>query len=249
MEDYNSALKLRGEGLGNKKISRILNIHPSTIENWISGRVPAPYLFCRRIRRLKPEMRQLSSNLAYILGVMAGDGTTDRGSVRLWTIDEDFALKFKVSLEEWSGYTCKVCKDERTHPNYRQGFCWVVKLYSKEIRNFLKNFDNSLILYGSRDIKVNFLKGFYDSEGWFCKRNKVVRCCNKNPKKIELVKALLTGLGIKIGKVVPRKDGLQYIPIYKRNTERFFQEVGFTIRRKQNLLEAYVQSIKKVEES
>ena len=189
-------------------------------------------------------MRKLSPVLAYILGVMAGDGTTDRGSVRLWTIDEDFALKFKVSLEEWSGYTCKVSKDERTHPNYRQGFCWVVKLYSKEIRSFLKNFDTSVILCASEDIKVNFLKGFYDSEGWFCKRNRVVRCCNKNPMKIELVKRLLTELDIKIGKIVQRKDGVQYIPIYKKNTLRFFEKVAFRITRKQNLLEAYVESIK-----
>jgi len=200
----------------------------------------------REKRTKKIPSKILNEDLAYILGVMIGDGTVDGNSTMLWTIDKDFALTFKRVLERWSGYKCKLYKDIR--PKYKQGFCWVVRLYSKRIRNFLKNFDITKILTSQKDIQASFLRGFYDSEGGFCPINRVVRCYNTDINKINLIKELLTKLGISFGKIIVKKSNNnrkeQYIiPIYKEKTINFLNKIGFSIQRKQQPIENYVNML------
>lgn len=106
-----------------------------------------------------------TTNIAYILGVVFGDGSichsvSNRGYIiSLTTIDNVFARSFEYSLKE-IGLTPLFYKDR----------CYFkVVAYSKLLYNFIKTtkIDHTKIKeYCKTDnLKIQFIKGFYESEG------------------------------------------------------------------------------------
>jgi len=187
---------------------------------------------------------KLDKNLAYILGVIEGDGHVSKYTTILGVKDKDFALTFKKALEDWSGFKCRMFFDKlKTY--------WV-ELYSKIITNFLKNININKLKVMSGKYKAAFLRGMYDSEGCIDKYS--INISNQNKHLLQFCKDLLLDLGIESGiiGIVGKKGNISYFSdgrkctsnkntygfyIYKKeNLIKFRDLIGFSIKRKQDKL-------------
>jgi len=204
-----------------------------------------------KYKKLKRGYNSLSNNLAYILGVILGDGhlaimeNVKRPSyyTLLKVKDKDFALEFKKRLENWSGHKVK-------YYLHKNGFYYSI-LYSKDATKFLKSFNINQILKSKKKIKYHFLKGLFDSEGCIAGSNlqkrryatRIIKFFNNKSKIIKLVSKILKEIGINhsIRSRIHSGFGsqkLQYeITICgKENLYKFYKDIGFSIKRKQNKL-------------
>lgn len=112
------------------------------------------------------------------------------------------------------------------------------------------------------DMKIGFLKGLFDSEGSannsqlnnpkLAKRR--ISFCNCNKNIIDIIKILLNDFGIKCS--LYRKVGSGFNPNCisytmeirgKNNLEWFYNNIGFTIKRKQDKLLVAINSFKPIE--
>lgn len=249
MELYNQAMKLRRErGWGKVRIGKYLNLNYDSVKSWIYLRKHPDARF--RIPDLSP-----SPELSYVIGVYCGDGyATTSFQIGLRTIDKDFA-------EEFARCLAKVCKRERIPiskikgTQYTQGFCFGVKVKNQILHNFLKKplrEHNAII----ERCPFEFLRGFFDSEGWIdsYKRNRtgyrIKRICigNTNLELMKHVRDLLSRhLSITTHKITTRKyinqrDFYQMRIMRYLDVVNFHKNVGFSIKRKQKILEEMVLS-------
>jgi intein-encoded DNA endonuclease-like protein len=110
------------------------------------------------------------ATLSYILGVLLGDGYVYSGSrydVRLNVAERDknFALSFKKALEDIDLHPLEfVIKPPR--PKYSPQICVVASSYFfvKWYRNLMMD-DIKTLVMENEETMVNFIKGFYESEG------------------------------------------------------------------------------------
>jgi len=132
-----------------------------------------------------------SPSLAYILGALLGDGYINNGRrITLQVKDILFAKSFAAALRN-IGLNSGVCRAGR---NMFLAYAWSASFgdwYSKltltDISNFLT----------SKELKLAFLKGFYEAEGSVEFRNGWGRLSmfNKNHSLLQLVKNILVSLG------------------------------------------------------
>jgi intein/homing endonuclease len=172
---------------------------------------------------------EAGKNFAYILGVFLGDGCvtvwrmagkTSRLVFRLNTIDEDFARAVKAALEELtSGYTVTIGQhsvSKSSKPN------WYLALGDRAIcERLVSETEKKTVIPGyvfgwPRDLKLAFIAGLMDSEGFVAAGSKsqtgrhfymgFKSCDVWVPDFIRL----LNSVGIQIGKIgieKPRKPG------------------------------------------
>lgn len=151
-----------------------------------------------RTKRLPDNAKNLTKDLAYILGVVYGDGhiSVKQRKVILSAVDYDFVLNFKNILERWSGFKTRffkrIQKPDKLIKNRKPQ--WRCYIDSIEASRFLKNFDLNLLLGSSEEIKCAFIEGFFDSEGGIC--NNRISFCNTDYFLINLVDKLLDSLNI-----------------------------------------------------
>jgi len=279
LEDYNGAIKLRKKGFGSLRISKLLNLPRPTVEGWINqGRKPYYFSEKRikacnskknieRLRKLSKKSQplaikkarklntkplknsKLTFELAYILGVLNGDGHVSQRRIILSAIDKDFVQTFKKNLEQWSKYKSRfysrlIKTDDKIKKRKIQ---WVCYLDSIEVERFIKNFDYKKL---RKNIdKVNFIKGFFDSEGSFSKDYELI-AYNKDYKKLKLISQFLSDLGLdnrirtytvkNINKVNIK---YHYLKVLGKARYFFYQKIGFSIQRKQKRFEKWVQNI------
>lgn len=205
------------------------------------------------------QCRRLSSNVAYILGAVLGDGHVRtsyylnkkgerklrQGEITLEVKDKDFALEFAERIKKWSGYNPKI--------RFRRdrGF-YAVLLSSMEAADFIKRIEHRNILNADISTKCEFLKGLYDSEGCVSGYNLSQRRCatrritfsNSDKEIIETVNALLNSLGIKNtihnrgvrsgfgGKKTCYEIAIEGLT----NMRKFVELIGFSIGRKRKKL-------------
>lgn len=198
----------------------------------------------------------LNRDLAYIIGVIEGDGhcrkreTKERtsGEIILKVKDLDFAKEFENRLRNWAGAQPKFWE--------RNGF-FNAGLYSIDAVNVIQNIDLEKILDSDKRIKANFLRGMYDSEGGVTGANlnkRKVACrwihfSNNNKTIIKIVSKLLNDFGIshKIRTRIHsgfKSKKLQYeILIFgQENLKRFYKNIGFSIKRKMDKLLKIINS-------
>lgn len=129
---------------------------------------------------------EATPSLAYVLGVLKGDGSVyphGKGAdIKLTTASKDFAESFYKSLREIN-----------LHPYmymYR-GKYYTVEASSKAFFNWYKELDLPAIekLLDTEDKRIAFLRGFYESEGW-C-GNDQIQIYNTDKNLIDLVKRIL----------------------------------------------------------
>ncbi|HEW93458.1 hypothetical protein DRN87_02435 [Candidatus Geothermarchaeota archaeon] len=243
-EDYIKAMKLLKK-YGTKKVSKILDIPRSTLINWKRGQTPWN-------AKWHPEP---SPELAYVIGVLLGDGTVtqDRKSdyvIKLEATDLEFVEYFSkcVSIVLGKPYI----KPKKVWKKNRKKARWKVRYKSKSFVRWFKeeNLDTlkQYIEYNKNTITY-FLRGLYDSEGSNYRCIKI-SLYNTDISLLKYVKYLLAKYyNIKTGKIsINGKPGLYYTSygdiikrkrtVYNLYTHKgyarvFLREIGFTISRKQ----------------
>ncbi len=203
--------------------------------------------FWRSIRKLAqknsnklPESaKENSEELAYILGVVYGDGYLGKSMVRLKVKDEDFAKNFSDYIFKWSGYNCPVTLNKEKF--------FLVRLYSTPTCKFLSRIKFTDIKKWNLNEKSSFLRGLYDSEG-YAGRNHIT-FTNSDKKLTNLVSFLLKEFSIKhtiifnkpskgvIGKwTFLRKKIYRILITNYENKKKFDEKIGFSIKRKNDRL-------------
>lgn len=277
LEQYNTAMKLKANGLGSLRISKILGFNDrNVIEGWINqGRKPYYFSEARinacnskenvermrkmnkltqpraveisailRTKKLPESAKILSKNLAYILGVVYGDGhvSVKQRKIILSATDYEFVDTFKKALEEWSEFKVRFYSRMIKKPYYikTRKLQWVAYIDSIEAAKFLSGFNLPDIYSADPKVISYFLKGFFDSEG--CIDNKgSIYAYNTDYKLIQFVRSLLDLLDItntcrSYYGFTPDKSKkvLQYsIRISSKSKKTFKSLIGFSIYRKQ----------------
>lgn len=224
--------------------------------NWNKAKIAAGLEIRKQNNALKESSRKLSNDLAYVLGVVAGDGCASysknnhgtKGTISLGVTDKDFAETFKIYLERWSSYTSKLQK---------YGNKYYVTFNSVDATKFVKNFDLKAILRADKKVQIYFIRGLFDSEGGVIGKNltkgryakRWIHFSNSDKEIIYLVSTLLSifGISYKLKSRVHSGFGskkLQYeIIIYGlKNIFKYYKQVGFNIHRKQNKLIEVIKS-------
>lgn len=203
------------------------------------------------LKKLLSSSKKLTIDLAYILGVVLGDGNIyffnnkKSSQIKLEVCDKDFAYTFKRILERWSGMKTTFHKRTINNKNHRDRYD--VRLYSIECGLFLETFINTKInqiLIASKKIQSNFLKGLYDSEGSIIigKKYNRLKFSNTDYNLILLVKKLLENLTIKNIQIFRNYSEVKgnkkcYIVVIQNKGEinKFYNLVGCSIKRKQEI--------------
>jgi len=249
---YNEAIKLRKLGYGSWRISRILGISSSTVDKWLYYgknpiRRPFPYY------SLKP-----SPSLAYVIGVLTGDGTLTYTSSKhgdkkrryralhiLKVKDFDFAKTFSEELGKALGRPPPPIKiaDKKY---YR------IMFHSVELSKVLS--DMNLLKAYVDQYPEAFIKGFFDAEGCVTlkrstMRNSRLEIANTNLELLKYVQELLAKFGIhsKIRRIhdtrLTRKPCYELYILRKRSILLFAEKIGCSVERKKRKLDKLVSWI------
>ena len=224
-------------GWGRCRISKKLEedgyrIHPNVIHGWLNGRKPT-------LKEFKIN-NKLTKEKAFILGVIGpGDGYIRgrRDTIGLNVIDKDFAIKFKSSLEKIYNIECSFKKVKPSGLGNK--LIYRVMLYSinvvKDFKKYNVSFKESnwevpnIIKLSSDEMIASYLTGFFDSQG--CVSERRIEAFSKNKQGLREIGFLLESLNLRYS-IKNNK-----ISIYSRNSlNKFYNEVGFSIQRKQNKL-------------
>jgi len=168
-------------GLSQRKIAKLYNVNQSTISK----------LMKRNNIKVRKNEREIDfnkiNNLSYILGVIKGDGwilinrKKKRYVIGLTVISKKFALEFLNNLKQIGLKPRMIIKKNK----YYQ-----VVANSKKLCLWIKNLDLKKFLK-SKKSKIQFLKGFYESEGSCYDR---IRIFNTNEKLMKFVFDILREL-------------------------------------------------------
>ncbi len=247
---YKQAMVLRKQGLGRRKIYRILedrgyvNISSGSISSW---------LYYNRKPRLKEptgNYKKLTPEKAFVLGVVGpGDGYISFCKMGLQVIDEDFALKFKICLEKVYGFKCQRYLQKKSGygglPRHK------IMLHSKQAVLDISGYGVSLkekdwrvpnvIKEAENRIKAEYIQGFSDSQGSVGKRN--ISLASNNLKGLREIKQLLTDIGIRAS--IQKSNNTNLIAIQDRKSlEKFYSQISFCTKRKERKLATLLSKYK-----
>jgi len=144
-----------------------------------------------------------SRELAYILGVLLGDGTvTYNGKngyvVKLKTKDYTFANEFVLMLKK-IGLNPVIYTEKVSKYNKNWNDCYVVRAFSKIFYKWYKSLTIDDIIRIVKGYEKDFIRGFYESEGSIWKRNDNnqlrIRIVNTNHKLMNAICSMLRELG------------------------------------------------------
>lgn len=204
----------------------------------------------------------LTEDLAYIFGTIKGDGhyrkrkTLERTSAEiiLKVKNSDFAKEFEKKLRKWSGIQPKI--------GQKNGEFYVA-LYSVDAVNIIQKINLEKIITSNKKVKANFLKGLYDSEGGVCGTNlnrrrfacRWIYFSNSDKKIIKTVSRLLKDFKIscKIKSRIhsgfeSKKRQYEILIFGLENLEKFYKNIGFSIRSKKDKLIEVIRSYEKYRE-
>jgi len=252
-EEYMRAMKLLNDGLGPTEICKILGwptTRKSTVSGWKNGRHKPS------TTRWVPEP---SNELAYVLGVLYGDGNLERHGynydIKLNTIDLEFAEVFSNKLAKLLNK--KILKPKWIGRVRGRNYGWKVSYSSKAFYTWFKRQNlESLKQYieYSKETVANFLRGLYDSDGGHYKymgRYSRIQLYNNNTDLLHYIQYLLEKyFGIKAtgpylctkagtfmernGKKYRRNGNTYRIDISRKQyIQKFLNEIGFSIKEKQ----------------
>jgi intein-encoded DNA endonuclease-like protein len=249
-ELFDKVKSLRASGLNyNEIIRRVeesehVKLNKSQVSQWLTGK--------HRPDGSVTEFDPVPTfELGYVTGVALGDGTTSISSdhnyaIKLQVNDKDFAEEFARRL----GVILK-----RPAPNvrwYEGRHAWRTQVSSLLLLKFLREPLSAIgqIVRTSKQCKVGFLRGFFDSEGSCSIESLTV--CNGELQKLELVNELLRSLRIQTtgphlghpaggtrmirGKLCHVNKPQYYARVSNESWSRFEELVGFSIKRKMNSL-------------
>ena len=222
----------------------------STVSVWVRGK----HLPQGRAYRFEAKA---SPELAYVIGVVAGDGSLNVREyayrVRLQATDLEFVQEFDRCLYKLLG--------SKPHNVWRGAGRneYHVEAASFLLHQFLRTPAIKLGSFIEHDETCvsSFLRGFFDSEGCVLK-SRVISASNTNRPILEYIQKLLihwfgirsrgpyisSRKGSKIfcrERMYLRKSDCFQIVIWPESSEVFRSRIGFTIRRKRDRLQSEVQ--------
>ena len=186
-ENIDKAVELYKKGYTYKKIGKYLKRSPSTMLLWIHQKNVKI-----RDKYIKVNLSP-SKELCYIVGVLKGDGSinSNKNGIILRVKDEEFAKEFHRCCKT-VGMSSKLVFE-----NSQKG--WRVLSYSKILINRYKEISENDILNLPDELKIAFLRGFFDSEGCYYTNSKNgIKSCkitNTNITYVNLIRELLFSLG------------------------------------------------------
>jgi len=248
-EEYKKAMKLLERGYGLTETCRILGwpeTKVSTLYYWKHGIIPPVAKW-----RAEP-----SKELAYIIGVVQGDGTVckderrDQYIVQLATIDSEFVIIFSKAMT-------KLLNRKYIEPRWNEREKgWRVAYHSKAFVEWYKESEKQglegfkkYIEHDTETVRY-YLKGLFDSDGNNY-RNKRIKLSNINKKLLKYVQYLLeryfsiiamrpyldkkagTTMVINGVKTTAKHDCYRIQIRRKEHIQKFLEEIGFSIVRKQ----------------
>jgi len=265
---YEDFLELRKQGLSYgqiiKEIKRRYNvtIDKSTCSRWCN-RKHSPY---NGIRIPALEFLKPSEDLAYLIGVEAGDGYVykRRTSVSGYHLVVGLKVKDKEFAEFFANSIAKVLGREPQIPKRNEDGRWAIEVKCRTLYELLKKpIDIERIrpyVEHCEKCIAAFLRGFFDSEGCVLK-NGIIVIYNTNYKLLEYVICLLKKIEMettsekprllrragtpfrdpRTGKMYRTKKDVYYVRVSKKSNQVFYIKVGFTIERKRKRLEEYLK--------
>ncbi|MEM3570305.1 MAG: LAGLIDADG family homing endonuclease [Candidatus Jordarchaeales archaeon] len=259
---YQKVLELRRHGLGYKRIKKKIEelydvpLSRSLISYWCRN-IHSPFNGCRipSVDFLEP-----SPELSYIIGVVAGDGWAVKKKNDIYEVGA--MVKDRDLIEEFSKCLGKVLRRDPPRPRQEKYGIFTVEVESKALYEILqKTIDINKIapfVEHCEECMRRFLRGFFDSEGCVSKDGRNF-CYNTDVQLLRYVKKILNLLGIRTsepkicvkkgtrifdgrkGKTYVRRKDEYRIYIRMSDVLRFYQLIGFTIKRKQKKLENYLK--------
>jgi DNA-binding CsgD family transcriptional regulator len=219
-----------------------------------NGRIKLPRRFPRCIL---PTSSKLTTEKAYALGVLAGDGSIDycpkrkRYTISLGVIDKEFADEFERCLHFTYGITPKKRRLIRKHA--KRSDVYLIRLNSRAACEDLLGYGSfkerewnmpQAVNVAPPDVKGSYLKGFFDSEGCVDMTHRLIYGSSSNLPGLQSLSTLLTEFGIKT-KIWRGGEGTFNLAISGRQfVELFAKHVGFTIKRKEQRLKQILVSYK-----
>jgi intein-encoded DNA endonuclease-like protein len=266
---YNDVVAFRRDGLTYERIIEEVwrrygvRLSKSHISYWLRG-VHSPYNG-KRIPSL--ELLKPSEELAYVIGVVLGDGyASKRRRIIKGYSDSIIGLKARDRefVEEFARCIAMVLGRKSMKPRYRNDVGrYVVETQSETLYELLrKPVDlerlKRCIEHCERCVAA-FIRGFADSEGCVDKHG-YIYIHNTDLRLLTYIKELLKRLNIestgpklntrrgtvirdpRTGKQYPRNKDCYRVYIRARSNTNFYRHIGFTIRRKQRRLEEYIKN-------
>jgi len=201
------------KGLSLSEIAKMFDVNKSSVKSKMMN-LGIPTEKNRRKPRWKHINLSPSPTLAYILGVILGDGSVyarSRGdkAIALNTIDKPFAEAFYNALKEIGLnpkiYT-KMPKDSKLKTRYYVETC------SKEFYDWFNRLTKEDIRKIALAYPKEFIRGFYESEGCLTKYTKPygeyysIQIANTVEWKIDLIVELLRNMGFRVYKNKYKRD-------------------------------------------
>lgn len=205
---------------------------------------------------LKNGYDKITNDLAYIIGVLYGDGyIIKNGGIGLQTIDDDFAHAFGDAVFRQFGiesnyYKTKQSelKDWRNGKTYNRKGTTILQAKSVLIRDFIQKIKNfGFVDKLNKEQKISFLRGLWDSEGSvsISGYTTVVQFTHNTFELCELFRKILleiTGIESKI-RVHPQKNHVLYF-YRKEHIKNFYEIIQPTIQRKRDKFEFIINRFK-----
>jgi|GEM_PF-4427310 len=194
-----------------------------------------------KAHKLTEEQKNMTPELAYILGVMFGDGyCSGVCQIKLGVIDKDFRDNFSQVINRWLGISPKL------HEYRRRGrLYYEAHFNSIDVRDFIyeflrkKKIPEEITKSRNEKIKRMFIRGFFDSEGSvIMNKLRIVKACNKNTDVLESIKGMLISMGFDSQHIGEYRNpnGVHVICLYRGNLKLFKEKIGLSIKRKMDKL-------------
>lgn len=186
-------------------------------------------------------------SVGYVLGVVASDGCvsiqeTSRRTISMIdvkVVNKSFADYYAIEAEKLFGKYVHVYRRKNTScmPGSLKNnpMVWIVSVCSRAAARFVNSaLDPSFILASDREVKIGFLQGLYDGDGYVKRSTKTgevfgVGVSSGDLWTLELAKSLLEELGI--SSIVEKRIQNCWTLMTTKNghVERFSELVGFRV--------------------
>jgi intein-encoded DNA endonuclease-like protein len=210
---------LKAKGLTLTEISLRTGIPRSTIANWLYKRNKPRCL--HNFRRISPNLK-MTEDLAYVLGVLKGDGCAfirkdGNGEIVLTVSQRKFADSFSKALLR-IGLNPHIKEGKMKGWGKKQAF--IVTAYSKTFVEWYKNLNLTIETFTMEKSVIAFIKGFYESEGNIYKpkrcRFPMLSMFNSNRNLVKLVQQLLSKIGIH-SCLYRCRNGVYRLQVHRKN--------------------------------
>ncbi|MFH1306712.1 MAG: LAGLIDADG family homing endonuclease [Candidatus Micrarchaeota archaeon] len=203
---------------------------------------------------IKPKLKlpeAYGKTLAYLLGVIAGDGSLDGNRICIYESYPQLVEKYmKASVEAIEVEPkCYVVDKRGQKGSFAKKEYYEIRIYSKEFAGFVKKEVPQIIasadtrcvpeqiLKSKTEVQAAFLSGLYDAEGYM--NGKRVDMAMRARKMLHQIQAMLLRLGIQasFGEKKVQGNPQWFVSISDRQSVRkFMEKIGFSRKDKKKAL-------------